>query len=147
MYGAHDLYHSSYRFAGYLRLQRICYFFLWQPHQNYKHLSKLVAFTTAVLLAQRLPIGAFRVSDILKRRSVMEPWLLEEEFESLFSVYLYIPSLLSRKIGDALGDKLGNGIMSFSAFVGGFGCAFGLGHWLASRNRSQQKSNWFPRVV
>lgn len=35
------------------------------------------------------------------------------------------------KIGDALGDKLGNGIMSFSAFVGGFGCAFGLG-WLVA---------------
>ena len=53
------------------------------------------------------------------------------------------PPALPRKIGDALGDKLGNGIMSFSAFVGGFACAFGLGHW-ASRCRWQQKKHWFP---
>lgn len=32
-------------------------------------------------------------------------------------------------IQDAFGDKLGNGIMAVSAFVGGFSCAFGLG-WL-----------------
>jgi len=35
------------------------------------------------------------------------------------------------KIADAFGDKLGNGVMSFSAFFGGFGCAFGLG-WLVA---------------
>lgn len=33
------------------------------------------------------------------------------------------------KITDAFGDKFGNGVMSLSAFLGGFGCAFGLG-WL-----------------
>ncbi|CAE7260922.1 ABCB1, partial [Symbiodinium pilosum] len=33
------------------------------------------------------------------------------------------------KIQDAFGDKFGNGIMSLSAFLGGFGCAFGMG-WL-----------------
>ena len=36
-------------------------------------------------------------------------------------------TLIPRKIADAFGDKLGNGVMSFSAFFGGFGCAFGLG--------------------
>ena len=35
------------------------------------------------------------------------------------------------KIQDAFGDKFGNGIMAFSAFVGGFACAFGLG-WLVA---------------
>eukprot|EP00435_Cladocopium_sp_Y103_P010499 s2734_g2.t1 len=35
--------------------------------------------------------------------------------------------LSSRKIQDAFGDKFGNGIMAFSAFLGGFGCAFGMG--------------------
>ena len=33
------------------------------------------------------------------------------------------------KIQDALGDKFGNGVMSIAAFIGGFGCAFGMG-WL-----------------
>ena len=33
------------------------------------------------------------------------------------------------KIADAFGDKFGNGVMALSAFLGGFGCAFGLG-WL-----------------
>jgi len=35
------------------------------------------------------------------------------------------------KIQDAFGDKFGNGIMAFSAFLGGFGCAFGMGWLLA----------------
>ncbi|CAL1142099.1 unnamed protein product [Cladocopium goreaui] len=35
------------------------------------------------------------------------------------------------KIQDAFGDKFGNGIMSGSAFIGGFACAFGLG-WLVA---------------
>ena len=33
------------------------------------------------------------------------------------------------KIQDAFGDKFGNGVMAASAFLGGFGCAFGMG-WL-----------------
>lgn len=33
------------------------------------------------------------------------------------------------KIQDAFGDKFGNGMMAISAFLGGFGCAFGMG-WL-----------------
>ncbi|OLP94424.1 Multidrug resistance protein 1 [Symbiodinium microadriaticum] len=33
------------------------------------------------------------------------------------------------KIQDAFGDKFGNGVMSTAAFIGGFGCAFGMG-WL-----------------
>eukprot|EP00439_Symbiodinium_sp_Y106_P024056 s2066_g2.t3 len=33
------------------------------------------------------------------------------------------------KIQDAFGDKCGNGVMSAAAFLGGFGCAFGMG-WL-----------------
>lgn len=35
------------------------------------------------------------------------------------------------KIQDAFGDKFGNGVMSGSAFIGGFACAFGLG-WLVA---------------
>jgi hypothetical protein len=37
-----------------------------------------------------------------------------------------------RKIQDAFGDKFGNGIMAFSAFLGGFGCAFGMGFLLST---------------
>jgi len=33
------------------------------------------------------------------------------------------------KIQDAFGDKFGNGVMAAAAFLGGFGCAFGMG-WL-----------------
>ena len=33
----------------------------------------------------------------------------------------------ARKIQDAFGDKFGNGVMALSAFLGGFGCAFGMG--------------------
>ena len=33
------------------------------------------------------------------------------------------------KIQDAFGDKFGSGVMAFSAFAGGFACAFGMG-WL-----------------